>query len=579
MPSTPPNWGKTPWTISFRPKRKRLPSQVDFAIVGAGFSGFPPEAHPNRLASKKSVIVLESGSLGAGSSGYTGGMALAESAAGPLPGLGDVLAGYKKIYRDFRISAELNLPGVWELARGKYSMEGKEVHPLRNSPIDWSDSGRLRTVSKVPGGTVNPGKVISGLARAAEKSGASIFERTNVLRLQPGTPLKLIVNHNGKKTTFEVHRVLLATNAASLELTALERSAKAHLTFALCTEPLKRSQLKALGLFTKTFLNRGLYLSLGPPYPKQFRNLRRWIGHFKKLARPPSPERPRRPTRRPPPLARRPRPQSSSHTKKRPHHASLGRPHPLHSKNAPHLSPPSQITQHHHPRRLQRPRRSPLRLSRQMGSPIPLGQTRPPQLVSASKIFQAHRALNGSLPLCAASDLSCSQALTETKTLKSPNLNGMRSYSLVLIIFSAAASLFSSVGRQEQQTNPDDEMLLSLKSHQYDLRSNGRDFLLNESRKSEFFLLGELLGDNEIPAFLKDVWPERWKQGYRHIAAEISPWTAHQLESVPLRRDRKSEGFGQKTKQSVFIASLLPTPMFSGVVTFRKNSRSFLFDN
>jgi glycine/D-amino acid oxidase-like deaminating enzyme len=251
MPSTPPNWGKTPWTISFRPKRKRLPSQVDFAIVGAGFSGLSAAAHLKRLAPEKSVIVLESGSLGAGSSGYTGGMALAESAAGPLPGLGDVLAGYKKICRDFRISAELNLPGVWELARGKYSMEGKEVHPLRNSPIDWSDSGRLRAVSKVPGGTVNPGKVISGLARAAEKSGASIFERTNVLRLQPGTPLKLIVNHNGKKTTFEVRRVLLATNAASLELTALERSAKAHLTFALCTEPLKRSQLKALGLASR----------------------------------------------------------------------------------------------------------------------------------------------------------------------------------------------------------------------------------------------------------------------------------------------------------------------------------------
>ncbi|HWY43387.1 MAG TPA: FAD-binding oxidoreductase [Candidatus Sulfotelmatobacter sp.] len=248
MPSTPPNWGAPPWTISFHPKQKPLPDRVDFAIVGAGFSGLSAAVHLKRLAPKKSVIVLESGALGAGSSGHTGGMALAETAAGPLPGLGDVLAGYKKILRDLHISAELNLPGVWELARGKYSMEGKEVHSLRNSPIDWSDSGRLRAVNKVPGGTVNPGKVISGLARAAEKFGASIFEQTNVLRLQSGTPLKLHLNHNGKKRTIEAHRVLLATNAASLELTALQRSAEAHLTFALATEPLKKSQLKALGL-------------------------------------------------------------------------------------------------------------------------------------------------------------------------------------------------------------------------------------------------------------------------------------------------------------------------------------------
>ena len=250
MSPKPPNWGKPPWTISFRPKRKPLPSQVDFAIVGAGFSGLSAAAHLKRLAPKKSVIVLECGALGAGSSGHTGGMALADTAAGPLPGLGDVLAGYKKILRDLHISAELSLPGVWELARGKYSMEGKEVHPLRHSPIDWNDSGRLRAVNKVPGGTVNPGKVISGLARAAEKSG-SIFTHTSVLEVRFGSPPKIVVNHNGKKRIITAHRILVATNAASLELTALQRSTEAHLTFALATEPLRKSQLKALGLASR----------------------------------------------------------------------------------------------------------------------------------------------------------------------------------------------------------------------------------------------------------------------------------------------------------------------------------------
>ncbi|HWY43386.1 MAG TPA: hypothetical protein VNX66_07815 [Candidatus Sulfotelmatobacter sp.] len=116
----------------------------------------------------------------------------------------------------------------------------------------------------------------------------------------------------------------------------------------------------------------------------------------------------------------------------------------------------------------------------------------------------------------------------------------------MLIPFLAAASLFPSAGRQEQQTHPDDEILQSFTNHQYDLQSNGRDFLLNESRKSEFFLLGELHGDNEIPAFLRDVWPELWKQGYRHIAAEISPWAAYQLESVPVGKGPEIRGLWTK---------------------------------
>src|SRR5215813_5178766 len=95
------NWGRAPWTVSFRPKRKRLPSHADFVVVGAGFAGLSAAASLARLAPQKSVVVLEAGSLGSGASGHTGGMALAETAAGKLPGLGDVLGGYKKILREF----------------------------------------------------------------------------------------------------------------------------------------------------------------------------------------------------------------------------------------------------------------------------------------------------------------------------------------------------------------------------------------------------------------------------------------------------------------------------------------------
>jgi hypothetical protein len=63
---------------------------------------------------------------------------------------------------------------------------------------------------------------------------------------------------------------------------------------------------------------------------------------------------------------------------------------------------------------------------------------------------------------------------------------------------------------------------------QYDLESGGFDFLTREARAHDFFLLGELHGDNEIPNLLKRLWPVLWASGYRHVAAEMSPRAAVQ---------------------------------------------------
>src|SRR5215813_9207362 len=133
------NWGKTPWKIDFRAKAKRLPAHVDVAIVGGGFAGLTAAAMVKRLAPDKSVLLLEAENVGNGASGRTGGMVLAETAAGDLPGLGDVLKGYRRVLQELGVNADLVLPGVWELARGPRSMEGKPVHAMKRSPIEWND--------------------------------------------------------------------------------------------------------------------------------------------------------------------------------------------------------------------------------------------------------------------------------------------------------------------------------------------------------------------------------------------------------------------------------------------------------
>ena len=248
----PHPWGTPPWSVDFRPAPRALPDQVDFAVVGGGFSGLSAAAWLRRLAPGRSVLVLECASLGDGASGRTGGMALAETAAGKLPGLGDVLVGYKKVLRALRIDSRLTLPGVWELSRSFPATKGSGPVGKHSSPISWSDSGELRAVRLVPGGTVDPGKVLAGLAHAAENAGAQIVDHAEVRALDFSNPLRLRVRHKlrGRIQQKEIHakQVLLATNACSLELSGLHASAEPKLTFALATAPLSAAQLKAIGL-------------------------------------------------------------------------------------------------------------------------------------------------------------------------------------------------------------------------------------------------------------------------------------------------------------------------------------------
>ena len=243
MRKTPHPWGRSPWTVRFRPQQKRLPDSVDFLVVGAGFAGLAAAATLLRRNPDKSVLVLEAFSLGEGASGRTGGMALAETAAGPLPGLGDVLKGYKKILKELKVDSEIALPGAFELAREKTK---------KGSPILWNDSGWLGVVKKVPGGTINPGKVLAGLARAAESSGAQIVEHAEVLSIDFTTPLQIHLRAKSRKATQEktitAQKILLATNAASLELTGLRKTTDPMLTLAIATAPLAAKQRRALGL-------------------------------------------------------------------------------------------------------------------------------------------------------------------------------------------------------------------------------------------------------------------------------------------------------------------------------------------
>jgi len=255
----PHNWGTPPWVIDFQPPPQALPREADFVadfvIVGAGFTGLAAAAWLRLLDDTKSVVVLEAGRIGNGASGRTGGMALAETSAGDLPGLGDVLSGIGKIFARLEIDCELVLSGAWELSRSGGRAD---------SSICWQDSGTLRVVNEVPGGTLDPGKLVSGLARAAHQRGAVILENHRVADIAWGERPVVNVARGSAKDTVAITagKILLATNGVSLELSGLVQGAYPKLTLAAATAPLSEQQIRALGLE----LNKPFYTENSFPY-------------------------------------------------------------------------------------------------------------------------------------------------------------------------------------------------------------------------------------------------------------------------------------------------------------------------
>jgi glycine/D-amino acid oxidase-like deaminating enzyme len=165
-----------------------------------------------------------------------------ETAAGDLPGLGNVLEGVEDILGKLGVECDLALPGAWEIGRS---------NGLAQSPLSWNDSGVLRVVREVPGGTLDPGKLLGGLARAADRLGAVIVEHRQVTDVHWGNPAELEITTRDSRAgsqCISASKVLLATSALSLHLSGLEAITHPKLTLAALTAPVMPQEMEAIGL-------------------------------------------------------------------------------------------------------------------------------------------------------------------------------------------------------------------------------------------------------------------------------------------------------------------------------------------
>jgi gamma-glutamylputrescine oxidase len=234
--STAPAWGTPPWDVGERRAPVALPNRCDVAVVGAGLTGLSAAYHLARRG--MDVVVLEADRVGAGASGRTGAIALEGTAAGPLDGADDCLGALTRVTRDAEIGCGLDLGGCWEL-------EHRPAADTTHRAL-WRDGTQALCVARTePGGTVDAGALLRGLARAATNAGALIAEGMTVAPLDDTRQLR-VAGHPDHPIA--ARRVLVATEAFTARLVPLPADVSAALTLAVATDPLDEATLAAIGL-------------------------------------------------------------------------------------------------------------------------------------------------------------------------------------------------------------------------------------------------------------------------------------------------------------------------------------------
>jgi glycine/D-amino acid oxidase-like deaminating enzyme len=191
---------------------RALPELVDVAVIGAGFTGLSAARALGKRSA--SVAVLESETIGWGASSRNGGMVL----TGLKLGANKLISAYgretarrlyaaslasidcvEQIVREEEIDCDFSRCGHLEVACKQkhfddYARQVEVIarefnHQLRvvaKSELAGEIGSQIYyggMVDKVSGG-LNPARYVAGLARAAERAGAGIFEKARVQEIE-----------------------------------------------------------------------------------------------------------------------------------------------------------------------------------------------------------------------------------------------------------------------------------------------------------------------------------------------------------------------------------------------------------
>jgi len=291
-----------------RPALQRS-TDVDVAVLGAGYSGLWTAYYLLRENPGLRVAVVEKEIAGFGASGRNGGWCSpkfpvtpgvleerygAEATRSLLVAMYDSVGEVARICEEERIDAHFHKGGALSLARGEHQLPyvraAREVYERlglhdRNRLLSAEETREHVKVTDVYGAlytpesaSVHPGRLVRGLARAFEHRGGTIYEQTEVVSFEGGNAPKLITRGGELRAK---RAIALAGEGYLSRLSQLHRAIMPVYSLIVLTEPLSEAQWAAIGwqnresissqkftvdYLTRTADGRILFGSRGAPY-------------------------------------------------------------------------------------------------------------------------------------------------------------------------------------------------------------------------------------------------------------------------------------------------------------------------
>ncbi len=237
--------------------------QVDVAVVGGGFTGLWTAYELRRADPTLRVEVLEAEVCGFGASGRNGGWASAllpmslgtlaarhgpDAAVALQRAMHDAVDEIGRVAVRERIDCQYAKAGTLHAAtnpahvpRLRAELAEAREFGFGDTDLRWLDRHEAAERVRVPGllgatstphcATVHPGRLARGLARAAERAGAVIHERTRATEIRPG----VVRTDHG---TVRADVVVRATEAFTTLLPHQRRAVVPLYSLMVATEPL-----------------------------------------------------------------------------------------------------------------------------------------------------------------------------------------------------------------------------------------------------------------------------------------------------------------------------------------------------
>jgi glycine/D-amino acid oxidase-like deaminating enzyme len=257
--------------------RPSLPggTDADVVVVGAGFTGLWTAYYLLEADPTLRVVVLEAETAGFGASGRNGGWcsalfpaSLATTAALPGSSRASALALHAAmratvdevlaVARAEGIDAQAHKGGtvslartVAQLRRAREEVEGARSWGRGEDDVRLLDGDAARSHldgAGTLGGTftpdcaaIHPARLVRGLARAVERRGGRIHERTRVRRIEPG---RAVTDHG----VVRAEVVVRATEGYTVSLENQRRAVVPVYSLIVATEPLPDSTWDRIGL-------------------------------------------------------------------------------------------------------------------------------------------------------------------------------------------------------------------------------------------------------------------------------------------------------------------------------------------